>query len=66
MREGGTPRPVRTFKLVIVICTTENCDDMPTSYILVLAVILMPKTPLNVTTFICIILKLCSCSGFTG
>ena len=46
---GGTPRPVRTFKLVIVICTTENCDDMPTSYILVLAVILMPKTTVNVT-----------------
>ncbi len=49
MREGGTPRPVRTFKLVTVICTTENCDDMPTSYILVLAVILMPKTTVNVT-----------------
>ena len=46
---GGTPMPVRTFKLVIVICTTENCDDMPTSYILVLAVILMPKTTVNVT-----------------
>ena len=43
---GGTPRPVRTFKLVIVICTTENCDDMPTSYILVLAVILMQKQQL--------------------
>ena len=42
---GGTPRPVRTFKLVIVICT-ENCDDMPTSYILVLAVILMQKQQL--------------------